>query len=162
MANMFYIPVRDSDGDVMPNVSVGVYLDANCTQPATTIAPGPVAVAGIFSTDADGDQFIYVTDPNTEMLYFRCVGQTVVVPIRCANQPLPSDYDTATPASGDYVLFGDITDGNKLKKCTASSLLTVSTDYVKTDGTVGTIRSGTGVPADGLGTNGDLYVRVPT
>jgi hypothetical protein len=103
--NMFYIPVRDADGDMMPNISVGAYLDLACTQQATLVNSGGASITNPFTTDADGDQFIYVEDANIEMLYFRVVGQTIVVPIRCANTPLWSDYAERTTDPGDSALI---------------------------------------------------------
>lgn len=103
--NMFYIPVRDSAGDIKAGVSVGAYTDFACTQLASLVDSGGVAISNPFTTDSDGDAYVYVADNNIEVLYFKCVGQTVIVPIRCANAPLWADYAERTTDPGDSALI---------------------------------------------------------
>jgi len=161
MSNMFYIPVRDEAGNIQAGVSVGAYTDLACTSLATLVAPGPTA--NPFTTDSDGDQFIYVTNASTEMLYFRAVGQTVVVPIRCANLPLFSDYTAdASPDSGSLFVFED---SGTRKKITLAELIvalgvpaSVMTGVNTTKITVSTGSAG----SSGSIVEGDIWAKVPS
>jgi hypothetical protein len=129
MANEFYVQVVDLAGNALANKQFYVYPTKaaaladigtnNGTGKQTTVQTQPI------STDASGEATFSVSDANVQTVYMRVVSESYVEGVRCVNEPLFTDYDSATPASGDIILFVDISDSNKIKRCTVAEMVTV-------------------------------------
>lgn len=130
MANEFYVQIVDLAGNAQASKSFYVYPTKaaaqadistnNGTGKQTTVESQPL------STDSSGECVFTVSDANVETVYVRAVSESYIEGIRTVTRPSGTDYSTATPATdgSDILLFVDVSDSNKIKRCTMSELAT--------------------------------------
>jgi hypothetical protein len=158
MTNSFEIFVETSTGAPAASIQVELFADAGLSAHPTTVPP---VADGLFTTDSNGMIAVEVT--GLETIYARVVGQTAVTAWRSLNAPVFTDL-TADDVIGDTAEFPYSEDGvnKRIDKVNLKTQLGIPTDYVKSDGSVLTIRAGTAAVNNGTGVNGDIYIRVPT
>lgn len=128
MANEFYAQVVDLAGNALAGKQFYVYptkaaaqadiATNNGTGKQTTVETQPI------STDAAGEAVFNVADANVQTVYMRCKNESYIEGLRCVNVPAIGDYTAASLATGDYLLFHDVSDSNKIKKVTIAELTT--------------------------------------